>query len=331
MRLIIPQNDEKIDLSSAIEVAEKELERITEGIPEEELKDLLSDNILKKFLSRSSMNYITPTLMKAYKQCQACAALSSFEERRHSSAAGIGTLFHSIMEEYYKNEKNFFDTIKENEKRLDEIKNQVLSEIHDPEVNQMIDFYVENYKKTKDYIFTDKTTMDPEVIHSRKYYTEYFVKIEEMQVFKYKVPKPTYCLIDRIDFYNDEIYIIDYKCGKVISENMYGIDGYLPQMLFYRWVLHNYMGLDAKNAYIMAPGDSQYHELNGFHSLKTQSMVVDSIDQFIKTSNILQESKSFKETKMPYCYGCSIKDQCQRITGNTNDIVLEIDEERYKV
>ena len=60
-------------------------------------------------------------------------------------------------------------------------------------------------------------------------------------------------IVDRIDYRDDKIYLIDYKTGSPTAEKCNDFDGYLPQMTMYRWAIENEFDMEITNTYLNLP------------------------------------------------------------------------------
>jgi len=241
-------------------------------------KNMTRDTIIQKneygynlqaIINRFSGTYTSPSMMKNYLTNPALSLAScTFAEADVNAATSIGTTIHKILEEYYK--------LPANERSRDKL--WVLEEqlIEDGQNKDKLDEYISGYITSGDYLGgdLDDTTLKCDTEH----YGRTRIYIKELD---YVLPLDTSYVVDRIDYRDDGIYIIDYKTGRP-GPAAATFDGYLGSMLLYKWAIEQELGIKVKGAYLMCPGKKRkpYMELD--MSLANQRSFIDTIEKFYK-------------------------------------------------
>lgn len=238
---------------------------------------------LKKLLNRFSGGYVSPSMMKGYKWCPATQLIQSITPYVATSYTAIGTTFHSIVQDFYESDDRSYEN-------LDLLTNKYLElNGHVGVDRDTVWHYVNGFKSLPDYLDRSKP-MDHKNLDC---HNEFFVKgtFEPLGV---KLPLPMYCAMDRFDVRDDGIYIIDYKTGKYFSPEVFTMDGYLPQMIAYKWAIEAEFGIEVKGAYIITPGiQNKYHAMD-VNSLSNQSKFLEEIFLYKDRIEELKETRAFK-------------------------------------
>lgn len=281
------------DIEDAVEKDKKELnvEKLYRGHP------------LQHILNSTSGQYIAPTSMKSFQQCPAGYLFNKTKTEITGSATSIGRSFHTIMEEFYNLEKEL-----RTKEEIYKITKRIIEEDKQFSSESSILKYVEGYLESNDYI-TGKP-MDHTKLECAN---EVFIK-PTINPLGVNLNIPIYLKIDRIDIRNEGIFVIDYKTG-MGDPNPYllGENGYLPQMIFYKWGVEAEYGEKVNKAYLCLPGSDslncRYTEMN-VSSLVQQSKVVEEVFHHLESAREIRESLQFPERIMRYCNSCQMKHMC---------------------
>lgn len=277
---------------------------------------------LQHILNSTSGNYVSPTAMKGFMACPGNYLYQKLVPRDSGTATSLGTTFHSIMQYWYDSEDR-------SRKNLQKIKEEFIEKDGQQEWAATIDKYVNCYLTADDYL-------GGRMNHQKlKCSNELFLK-PNIQPLGVNIGVPVYTLIDRLDIREDGIYLIDYKTGfGDPSDYMLGHNGYLPQMIFYKWVVEAEYGEPVKEAMLCLPGayTDKYVKMN-VASLVEQSKVIDDIFDFLDKAAETRKTKVFTTSRMRYCRSCKFKEFCsiynKEIIKNEDfkiqeDIPVEID------
>lgn len=314
----IIQTGDYIDASKLLKDAESFVESQKKKLG---VKNLGRKNPIQHILNATSGNYVAPTSMKGFMQCPANYLYQKFVPREAGTATSVGTTFHSIMQKWYDlplGERTI--------EALNEIKEEFIVKDNQEEYRSIIDFYVNGYLSSGDYLSEGNST--PMNHNNLDCYNEMFVKFN-LAPLGVDLNTPAYTLIDRVDIRdNGDIYVIDYKTGKgdptPYSTGQYG---YLPQMIFYKWAIEAEYGMPVKGVYLCIPGaDSQEYKYTKMNvdSLVEQSKVVDEIVEYLKKAKYARQTGIFHSKKMKYCRGCKFNSLCNTYnsTNKTDEEIL---------
>lgn len=270
---------------------ELKLERLDRGDP------------LQHILNSTSGGYVSPTSMKSFEMCPAGYLYNKLVPEVRGSATSIGTTVHSIFEKFYsydgdKNEKVLLDL-------MEKICNADFQNI------DSVKPYIDGYINSNDYLENNKSSIS--VANDFVAATEEFIKpiINPLGV---NLNIPIYLLVDRIDVRKDGIYVLDYKTG-LGDPNPYllGENGYLPQMIFYKWGVEAEYEQKVNKVFLCLPGADNkkyvYTEMN-VNSLVEQSKVIEKIFKHLDHVRKDREEKKFESSIMRYCGSCQMKTFC---------------------
>ena len=257
-------------------------------------------------LNRTSGGYIAPTSAKSFENSPASYLYSMTIPDDKTQATYVGTSFHDVMEKFYLL-KPEYRTKEEFEKIRDKIRERDSLEGRQ---SDELDIYCEGFWTAGDYL-PDADGNRREMNHAAiKAKLEYFItdSLSPLGINLSKDPEnlpsvPTYTKIDRIDFRTvngkEEVYVIDYKTGmgNAPSRNL-GAEGYLPQMIFYKWAVEAALGVPVAGVYMMCPGaktdDMKWIKMN-VDSLEEQSKVIENVVFHLKHIAEIRESRIYPE------------------------------------
>lgn len=294
----------------------------------EELKRIISSDTLGRhhplqhILNSTSGNYVSPTAMKGFELCPAGYVIAKLYDEEKGTFTSVGSSFHEIMEIFYNLPKE-----ERTKEKIFYIANEVIEkDEQEGRAKDDILWYVEEAYNSPDYEDCDK-----QIDHTKiDCANEVFIKpvINPLGV---NLGVPIYTLIDRIDITDKGINVIDYKTGKgdPVEYNL-GINGYLPQMIFYKWAVEAEYGQEINKAFLSLPGASREYkwvemEVN---SLVNQSKVVEQVHYHLEHIRKCRDSKLFEATCKRYCSSCPQHENCiswLKDKGlDTNKVINEI-------
>lgn len=223
----------------------KELKEYNDEICKEQGVEHLDRNYpSQKILNRFSGGYISPSMMKSYMTNPATCFIQAISPTVSSDYTEIGRSVHKCFEEFYNLDKKERDISK-----LDSILDEEIKKFDQESSRKQLQKYIDGYKNTMDYL--DETK---ELDHKNlDCYCEYFIK-KELSPLGVKIPLPVYCVADRIDIRDGDLYITDYKTGFMRSDKLTSLDGYLGSMIMYKWACEADFGVPVKGAYLYTPG-----------------------------------------------------------------------------
>ena len=302
------QKEETIDATQLYEDINNFIENKikNENVDLENVK-LNRSHPLQHILNSTSGNYISPTSMKSFESCPAGYLYNKLIEDKAGTATSVGTSVHSIFCEFYNSNDRSIENINKITEKIIKEDGQTLKE-------KDIKNYINGYLEAGDYL---GGKMNHEGLICSN---EFFIKTD-CKPLGVSLQVPIYTLIDRIDIRENGIYIIDYKTGWG-NPNPYllGENGYLPQMIFYKWAVESEFDQKINNAYLCLPGadfNNKYVEMN-VNSLVEQSKVIEKCLYHTEHIRKTRENKIFEESLMRYCNSCNFKMRCNKYRKSKN-------------
>lgn len=241
---------------------------------------------IQSMLNRFSGNYFSASFMKGYITNPATCFYGMFCREEKTDATAIGSVSHEILEKYYKQQK---------EDRTIESLNKIIQDNTDVD---KVREYVSNYIKTPDYLDKrDDKSLDCICEHSGR------TKIS-IPKFGVELPECAY-VIDRIDFRDDKIYIIDYKTGTV-NKNSLTFNGNLGQMILYKWVVEQEYNREVEKVFICDLKNSRYLEVDC--SEENQKILIDQIQDFFTKFKKDNQTRIYEYTDKGYFTNRDLKE-----------------------
>lgn len=237
----------------------------------------------KRLVNRFSGGYMSPTMIKGFFTCPATQVVQSLTPYISNAYTAMGTTIHGILEDFYNLEqgKRTFDA-------LDKITETWIEKgEHNSQLEKTYIYdHIKGFKQMGDYLDPSKPMDHNKLVC----FNEYFAK-GVYSPLGVELPLPMYNLMDRLDIRDEGIFIIDYKSGKYFREETFSMDGYLPQMIAYKWAVEEEYGEEVKGAYILTPGiENKIHYMD-INSLQNQSMF---IEKCLKYKEEIDKSNSAK-------------------------------------
>ncbi len=249
----------------------------------EKIIDLLKEKALKGF---------SPSSLNTYKKCslqfyfKEVAKLGESDEKQESiDVATLGKIIHDVLQEIYEplvSQNVSIHYLEEKHKNLDPILHESFLKFYEGGniktgknllTAKVAKRFIQNYIKHEIKLIKDEAEI---IIKSLENTFETIIKVEEknfpkgIQEIKFKG------IIDRIDLYNNELRIIDYKTGSVKNSDL-SIKDWKSifteaktdksfQLAFYAWLYHKQTSIDES----IYPGIYSLKKLSeGFIKLKT--------------------------------------------------------------
>lgn len=236
----------------------------------------------QKLLNRFSAEYFSPTGVKGFRDCPASQVLESLMPFVPSEATAVGKTVHSVFEKFYN-----LDGPDRDVEMLYKFMNEMIEENDQENIRDKIQLYIDGFKNTPDYLDPNREMNHKELVC----YNELFLK-GQFSPLGVALPYSMYSLCDRVDFRGDYAYIIDYKTGTYLRPQILTMDGYLPQLIAYKWAVEETYGVEVKGGYLLVPGTKQkIAELN-INSLENQSKYIEIIFKY------KEESQKAAKTRM---------------------------------
>lgn len=268
----------------------------------------------KKLVNRFSGQYFSPTMMKGFNDCPASLVINALKPYTPSAVTEIGTTVHSILEQFYN-----LDGPERSYENLDIITEKIIKEKGQEGVSKKILAYIEGFKETPDYLYPDKP-MDHKNLDC---YNELFVK-GDFKPLDVELPLTTYCLADRVDIRPEGIYLIDYKTGNYLDRSILGEDGYLYQMIAYKWGIEHEYGEKVSGCYLLIPGTKEKFVEVDVNSLEYQSKFIDKIFDFEKEFKDSAKTRRYEQKLKKYCNYCDLKQDCNVFNNKNENKTIDI-------
>ena len=249
-------------------------------------KDKYGGN-LQAMWNRFSGDYFSPSFLKNYVTNPSLCLMQSMFEEGVNDATAIGTTFHKIMELYYQLPKE-----ERQRDRLWDIEAQQLSEGQD---KAKLDQYILGYINSGDYLGGPMDDTKLECQTERYGRTSRNLTIPK---FNYTLPCALSYVVDRIDYRDNGVYILDYKTGHPKAEAV-TFEGYLGSMLLYKWAMEQELGIEINDSYLIAPGNPDPYMKLDF-SDENQQRMIDIIDRFYRQFMRDKTRKVFEFTNQGY-------------------------------
>lgn len=237
----------------------------------------------QKLLNRFSAQYFSPTGVKGFRDCPASQILQSLLPFVPNAATAIGTTVHSVLEEFYE-----LDGPERDIELLDGMLDKQLANNNQKDIKEKITPYIDGFKETPDYLDKNKPMNHKDLVC----YNELFLK-GKFSPLGVELPYSMYSLCDRVDFRGDYAYIIDYKTGMYLRPQILTMDGYLPQLMSYKWAVEETYGVEVKGGVLLVPGTKQKIATVDINSLENQSKYIDMIFKYKEDSQMCAKRRMY--------------------------------------
>lgn len=256
--------------------------------------------------NKFNASYISPSFMNSFNANPAlCLYESAFvNDYDVNSAATLGSTFHKIMEEYYKQ-----DPINRDQSKLLEFKKDYILPGQDvTKINEFISGYVNIYDYLNPTKKLDDTTLKCQTEHSNK--ADIIVRS-----CNHKLPCKVKYIVDRIDYRDNDIYILDYKTGRP-KPDANTFNGHLAAMLLYKWGIENEYNIDVTGGFLITPTNStKYMKLD--YSKSNEEKLIEKIELFYEKFAQSAYNRIYTYTDNGFFYGSKDKQVFKEIMNDS--------------
>lgn len=242
----------------------------------------------QKLLNRFSAQYFSPSNVKAFRDCPASQIIQTLMPFEPNDATEIGKTVHSVFEKFYNLEGSDREL-----PLLDKFLDEELEGKEQTHLKGKIQPYIDGFKNTPDYLDRNKE-MDHKNLTC---FNELFIK-GKFSPLNVELPYKMYSLADRVDFRGQYAYIIDYKTGQYLNKKILTMEGYLPQIIAYKWAVEETYGVEVAGGYLLVPGTKQLIADLDINSLENQSRYIDIIFQYKEDSQKMAETRIYPVNNM---------------------------------
>lgn len=223
---------------------------------------------LQLLLNRFSGDSCSPSFLKSYTTNPALTLMNNFFSDSDDTYIRVGNVFHKIMENYF--------NLKEENRTKENLLQLMDEEIKKDELVQtkLIKELVDGYLKGGDYLKEGKK--DSELKCLTEKYGSDFLYVKSLDT---TIPIRLSYVLDRVDFRNGGLYIVDYKTSKNVGDGA-SFDGYLSSMLIYKWAAEQLFNKPVKGGFLSYPRTKEkYVELD--FSKESEEKLLEKINSFL--------------------------------------------------
>ncbi len=266
-------------------------------------------NTLFYTTERFSGNYFSPSFLKSYMTNPALAFYSMFVRDDDVNAPHmIGITVHKILELFYKGK----------ERSKEEIYKLLDSCLMEGQNRNQVKYYIDKYINIPDYLNGSKLN------HSElKCQCEYKGKVDVyIPKFNIDLPCKVSFVVDRLDYRDDEYYLIDYKTGRP-RESATGWDGHLTSMILYKWAIEHLLNIDIHKGFLCTPGNS-YKWMEIDYSLENEVRALEIVFEFYNKLKEDLKTYTFDYTNEGFFSTPQLKEFRKKMKAG-KDIILEVE------
>ena len=230
------------------------------------------EHIYRKY----NTDYFSPSFLKSFTENQFGCLAHDIYNTGESNVRGIN--FHKVMELYYQLPKG-----ERTREKAVELTKEVCTDDG-------------SYEKVLEYLggTLDDNSLECLTEHSGK--CEIFVKS-----LGKKLPMKMKYIIDRLDYRDDKIYLIDYKTGSPTAEKCNSFDGYLPQMTLYRWAIENEFDMEISATYLNIPKKIKDFYVKINRSDRIDEVVFNMCERFYRNYEKFKKDRLLKAKPVSWC------------------------------
>lgn len=287
----------------------------------------IMDIASKKIKNRFSGNYVSPTFTKGWQDCPTRQLVQNVavNNKPKSSAAILGTIVHMMYQHmqddwYPKTEQEIFEKWDKEAKVHHKVDYDALNDEDKSEVLKTALWYVNQYLEMPDYLPGSKLLLkDVWKQEGVQVHSEFFMRVDNFELFNQRLPTLTN-LLDRLDFRDDDIYVIDYKTG--LENN----GDHKLQFMIYSWGVQKLYGIKP-HCFIVSPGTKEKFVPITW-TKREESVALEGIFKVnteVKASVI---TGNFPRRENKWCSMCNIAEAC---LGGLPYAEVEINEDKINV
>lgn len=263
------------------------------------------EHIYRKY----NTDYFSPTFLKSFTENQFGCLAHDIYSTGESNVRGIN--FHKVMELYYKlpkEERTYAKAI--------EITREVCTDGSYDKVLEYVEYY---FKRHDDYLGGKLADSTLECLTEHKGKCEIFVKS-----LGKKLPMKMKYIIDRLDYRDDKIYLIDYKTGSPTADKCNSFDGYLPQMTLYRWAIENEFDMEITDTYLNIPKKIKDFYVRVNRSNRIDEVVFEMCERFYKKYEKFKQDRILRVKPVDWCDNQEEKNVINTLAYGGVDTEVEI-------
>lgn len=249
------------------------------------VKDGYGSNV-EHIYRKYNTDYFSPTFLKSFTENPFGCLAHDIYSTGESNVREIN--FHKVMELYYKlpkEERTYAKAL--------EITGEVCNDDSYDKVLEYVGYY---FKRHDDYLGGKLDDSSLECLTEHKGKCEIFVKS-----LGKKLPMKMKYIIDRLDYRDDKIYLIDYKIGSPTADKCNSFDGYLPQMTLYRWAIENEFDMEISATYLNIPKKVKDFYVKINRSDRIDEVVFSMCERFYKKYEKFKKDRLLKAKPVNWC------------------------------
>lgn len=250
------------------------------------VKDGYGSNV-EHIYRKYNTDYFSPTFLKSFTENQFGCLAHDIYNTGESNVRGIN--FHKVMELYYQLPKGE----RTREKAVELTKEVCTDDGSYEKVLEYVNYY---FNRHLDYLGGELDDNSLECLTEHKGKCEIFVKS-----LGKKLPMKMKYIIDRLDYRDDKIYLIDYKTGSPTAEKCNSFDGYLPQMTLYRWAIENEFDMEISATYLNIPKKIKDFYVKINRSDRIDEVVFNMCERFYKNYEKFKKDRLLKAKPVSWC------------------------------
>lgn len=269
------------------------------------------EHIYRKY----NTDYFSPTFLKSFNENPFGSLIHEIYNTGEMNIRGVN--FHKVMELYYQLPKG-----ERTREKAVELTKEVCTDGSYEKVLEYVDYY---FNRHLDYLGGELDDNSLECLTEHKGKCDIFVKS-----LGKKLPMKMKYIIDRLDYRDDKIYLIDYKTGSPTAEKCNDFKGYLPQMTMYRWAIENEFDMEIAATYLNIPKKVKDFYVKVNRSKKIDEVVFSMCEQFCKKYERFKRERLLYPRSICWCDNYREKEivnnMAKGIVGTEEEILIPLGE-----